>query len=105
MILSITAKVLLSQLLDPPGTLIINNRYVSMAPRGLACVVIMCLPFIWNIPVYAFMGAVSGVVMPVIPWEYFAAHGQRLIRTSTSRLMGWLLGRDILLTVLFWYSF
>ena len=51
-----TLKSLLNRCLDTPGTLLVDNRYLRMAPRAVVCVIVICLPAIEDISPYTFLG-------------------------------------------------
>lgn len=80
-IICITAKALLNKSLDTPGTLLVNNRYIRMAPRLIVVIVAMCLPIKTGMAVGASMGVLLAMLLPLILWEYIAAmeRGSRLI--------------------------
>jgi len=58
--LSMTCQALLDKPLDPPGTLLVDNRYLRLAARIIYIIVVMCLPVKKNITEGAFL-AVCGI--------------------------------------------
>jgi hypothetical protein len=68
-----TGKTLLNHSLDPPGTLVVNHRYLRMAPRAVACIVTMCLPIVNGIRTTVFLGIIVGLLQSLILWEFVAA--------------------------------
>ena len=71
--LFMTSKSLLNRSLDPPGTLLINNRYLRMVPRAVVCIVVMCVPIVQNIDTSNFLGILIGLLQPLILWELVAS--------------------------------
>jgi hypothetical protein len=72
-VLLMTGKALLNKSLDPPRTLVINNRYLRMVPRVMVCIVVMCLPIINDINATAFLGILVALLQSLTLWEYVAA--------------------------------
>jgi hypothetical protein len=68
-----TLKSLLHRSLDTPGTLLVDNRYLRMAPRAVVCVIVICLPAIEGISPYTFLGVIVGMLQLLIQWEGVAA--------------------------------
>jgi len=71
-ILSMTHIALLNRPLDRRNTLVINSRYVRLAPRIPAIVLIMCLPLIHNLTGSWWCGGASTILAIVYTWESFA---------------------------------
>jgi hypothetical protein len=72
-LLLLTVKALLNRSMDPPGTLVIDSRYLRMAPRAIVCIVTMCLPIINDFNTTAFLGTLVGQLQLLILWELVAA--------------------------------
>lgn len=68
-----TGKSLLNRSLDPPGTLVINSRYLRMVPRFIVCIVTMCLPIVNDFHTTAFLGVIVSLLQTLTLWEYLAA--------------------------------
>jgi hypothetical protein len=66
-ILSMTFQALADKPLDPPGTLIVNNRYIRLSSRVLYIIVIMTIPIKADITVNLFLG-IAGVGLSMILW-------------------------------------
>jgi hypothetical protein len=66
---SMTCIALLNRALDKPRTLVINSRWIRVAPRIPAIVVIMCLPLVENLAGQTWCGAVSFTLWLVFLWE------------------------------------
>jgi hypothetical protein len=71
-VLSMTFIALLNRPLDKPNTLVINSRWIRLAPRFPAVVLIMCLPLIKNLTGSAWCGGACVVLWLVYLWETFA---------------------------------
>jgi len=71
-LLLMTGKALLNRSLDPRETLLVNNRYLRMAPRLAVSVVVICLPIKHNIDTTAFLGIIVGLLQLLISLEYMA---------------------------------
>jgi hypothetical protein len=68
-----TLKALLNRSLDRPGTLLVNNRYLRMAPRAVVCIVAICLPAVNEINTVTFLGSLVGLLQTLAWWEVMAA--------------------------------
>jgi hypothetical protein len=68
-----TLKSLLNRGLDNPGTLLVDSRYIRMAPRAVACVIIMCLPAVNDISPSTFFGIILALLQCLILWEVVAS--------------------------------
>jgi len=71
-VLSMTHIALLNRPLDKPNTLVVNSRYIRLAPRIPAIVLIMCLPLIHNFTGSSWCGGASIILALVYMWESFA---------------------------------
>lgn len=71
-VLSMTHIALLNRPLDRRNTLVINSRYIRLAPRIPAIVLIMCLPLIHNLTGSLWCGGASIILAIVYIWESFA---------------------------------
>jgi hypothetical protein len=70
---SMTFQALLDKSMDPPGTLMMNNRYVRLAGRTVYIIIIMCIPTIGHIDKVLFLGIISILLSFVIHWEWVGA--------------------------------
>lgn len=68
---SMTCITLLNKPLDKPKTLVINSRYIRLAPRLLGIVVIVCLPLFSTIDGAKYFGAQLVVMFMLFLWEWF----------------------------------
>ena len=68
-----TGIAILNHSLDDPGTLLIDNRYLRMAPRAMVCIVVMCLPLIPHLSAWLFLSILLCLLQPLILWEFIAA--------------------------------
>jgi hypothetical protein len=71
-IFSITFIALLNRPHDKPKTLVINSRWIRLAPRIPATVAIMCLPLIKDLTGSSWCGGVTLTVYAVFLWELVA---------------------------------
>lgn len=62
---------LLHRSLDKPNTLVVDSRWIRLAPRVPAIVLIMCLPLM-NLSGSAWCGFACIVIYVVFLWEAFA---------------------------------
>jgi hypothetical protein len=69
-LLTMTCVALLNRSLDKPGTLVISSRWVRLAPRGPAIVLIMCLP-LFHISGSTWCGTACLIVYAEFLWEWF----------------------------------
>ena len=67
-----TAKALLNRSLDTIGTLVVDHRYLRLAPRVAICVIIMCLPIVKDLDTTTFLGVLVALLQLVIFWELVA---------------------------------
>lgn len=68
-----TAVTLLNRCLDGPGTLLISNRYIRLAPRLMLVVVLMCLPIKTDITSKVFLLIILVMMLVVNFWEHVVA--------------------------------
>ncbi|KAE8451011.1 hypothetical protein EG329_005451 [Mollisiaceae sp. DMI_Dod_QoI] len=68
-LLSMTLIALLNRPLDPPKTLLVNNRYVRLAPRLPVIITIACLPQIKDLTGTWWCGAVNWLLWTLFFWE------------------------------------
>jgi hypothetical protein len=66
---ALTVLAVLNKSLDPPKTLIVNNRYVRLAPRMAAVPVVVCLPVGQHLLPGSFIGILAAVMYFLIMWE------------------------------------
>jgi hypothetical protein len=69
---SMTCIAVLNRALDKPKTLVINSRWVRLAPRLAAIVFIVCFPLIKNITGASWCASVSVTLWIVFMWEMAA---------------------------------
>jgi hypothetical protein len=66
-IFSMTIQALADKPLDPPGTLLVNHRYLRLSSRFLYILVVMLVPLTPNLSVTLFLG-IAGVGLSLILW-------------------------------------
>ncbi len=66
-----TCVALLHRSLDKPNTLVVNSRWIRLAPRVPAIALIMCLPLM-NLTGSSWCGLACIVTYVVFLWEVFA---------------------------------
>jgi hypothetical protein len=66
-VLSMTFQALADKPLDPPGTLVVNNRYVRLSSRMIYIIVVMLAPLKADLTVALFLG-IAGVGLSLILW-------------------------------------
>jgi len=71
-ILFMTCIALLNRSLDKPKTLVVNSRWIRMAPRIPIIAIICCLPLIKTITVSRWFGIVVCLLYVVFWWEWIA---------------------------------
>ncbi|KAI9858344.1 MAG: hypothetical protein M1824_004365 [Vezdaea acicularis] len=71
-LLCTTLLALLNHSLDPPHTLVINNKLLRLAARPLAILAVLALLIRGNWSSIAFLGVVTPVVWVVLLWEWYA---------------------------------
>jgi len=69
---SMTSIALLNRPLDKPNTLVINSRWIRLAPRLPAIVVILCLPVIHGLSGGEWCAASCVLIYMVFFWELIA---------------------------------
>jgi hypothetical protein len=67
---SMTAQALLDTSIDPPGTLLINNRYIRLSGRIVYIVVILLLPLHSDLSKFWFLGIAAVCLSLVMYWEW-----------------------------------
>lgn len=67
-----TIIALLNRPLDKSKTLIVNSRWIRLAPRVPAIAVLICLPLFDNLSGAGWCGGVTTTLYVVFLWEYFA---------------------------------
>lgn len=67
---SMTFQALLDKSVDPPGTLMVNNRYVRLAGRAVYVVIIMCVPITREINKVFYLGILGIPLSLVLLWEW-----------------------------------
>jgi hypothetical protein len=67
---SITAQALLDTSIDPPGTLLINNRYIRLSGRMLFVLVILLIPLHPDLDKIWFLGITGVLMSSVVYWEW-----------------------------------
>jgi hypothetical protein len=69
-IVSMTAQALLCISRDPPGTLLINNRYIRLSGRLVYIIIILCVPLDPDLDKVLFLG-IAGVLLSFLAyWEW-----------------------------------
>jgi hypothetical protein len=68
-----TIATLLNRCLDGPGTLLISNRYIRLAPRAMLVVVLMCLPIKTDITTGSFLLIIMVLMLVINFWEHVVA--------------------------------
>lgn len=63
---------LLNKPMDQPRTLLINNRYVRLAPRVAVATAIVCLAIKSNMPVRGLVSINVALLFSVVLWEWVA---------------------------------
>jgi hypothetical protein len=71
-IFGMTLVALLNRPLDKPKTLLINSRWIRLAPRLPAVALIICLPLIPNLDAGIWCGAATSTLYVVFLWEWIA---------------------------------
>jgi hypothetical protein len=72
-IFSMTLQALADKPLDPPGTLLVNNRYLRLSSRILYIIVILLVPIKADISVSLFMGIAGVGLSMIIWWEWIVS--------------------------------
>jgi hypothetical protein len=70
-LVAMTHIALLNRPLDKPKTLVINSRWIRLAPRIPAIVLIMCLP-LFHLSGWSWCGLAPLILYIVFLWEFFA---------------------------------
>ncbi|KUJ19158.1 uncharacterized protein LY89DRAFT_683088 [Mollisia scopiformis] len=71
-IFAMTVAALLNRPLDKPKTLLINSRWIRLAPRLPAVALIICLPLFKSLTAGAWCGASISILYGVFLWEWMA---------------------------------
>jgi hypothetical protein len=81
-----TLRSFLNRSLDTPGTLLVDNRYIRMAPRAVVSVIYLCLPAVEDISPYTFMAVIMALLQSLLLWELVAAmeKGAKLLEPKDS---------------------
>lgn len=66
-VLSMTFQALADKPLDPPGTLLVNNRYIRLSSRIVFILVVMLVPLKVDLGVPTFL-AICGVGLSLVVW-------------------------------------
>ncbi|TID24910.1 60S ribosomal protein [Venturia nashicola] len=69
-VLSMTFQALADRPLDPPGTLLLNNRYIRLCSRVIYILVITLIPLKVGVAVTTFLGICGVGLSLVVWWEY-----------------------------------
>jgi hypothetical protein len=67
---SMTTQALLCISCDPPGTLLINNRYVRLSGRLVYIVIILCVPLHPDLNKVVFLGTAGVLLSILVLWEW-----------------------------------
>jgi hypothetical protein len=67
---AMTVIALLNRSLDKPGTLVVDSRYLRLAARPIAIIVICCLPLIKDMNGAIFIGAATSMCYGIFMWEW-----------------------------------
>jgi hypothetical protein len=71
-ILTMTAIALLNRPLDKPNTLIVNSRWLRLAPRVPAIAIICCLPLFPHMSSTLWCGAATSILYVIFLWEWMS---------------------------------
>ena len=71
--LCLTTIALSNRSLDRPGSLMITNRYLRLAPRVALIVIALCLPIQRAMESLTFLGILAAVLLFVRLWEVIAS--------------------------------
>lgn len=71
-ILEMTLIAILNRSLDKPKTLLVNSRWVRLAPRIPAIIIIVCLPLLDGLTGSSWCGSVIVILCHVFFWEWIA---------------------------------
>lgn len=69
-VLSMTFQALADKPLDPPGTLVVNNRYVRLSSRIIYILVVMLVPLKGDLEVTNFLAIASVGLSMILGWEW-----------------------------------
>jgi hypothetical protein len=72
-VLSMTIQALADKPLDPPGTLLVNNRYLRLSSRFLYILVVMLVPLTPDLSVTLFLGIAAVGLSLIIWWEWIVS--------------------------------
>jgi ABC-type Fe3+-siderophore transport system permease subunit len=72
-IFSMTLQALADKPLDPPGTLLVNSRYLRLSSRIVYIIVILLVPIKADISVSLFMGIAGVGLSMIIWWEWIVS--------------------------------
>ena len=67
-----TMIALLNRSLYKPETLLVNSRWIRLAPRIPGIILIVCLPLIKSLNAGTWCGAVASILYGVFLWEWMA---------------------------------